>query len=573
MDNQVQEIKDKVDILEVMSSYLTLKRAGMNWKGKCPFHNEKTPSMMVSPERQTFKCFGCGEGGDVFTFIEKMEGVDFYNALKILADRAGVALEHHTISYGGKEHKADKKTQLYEINNWAKKLYQKVLLDHPKAEKARLYLKGRGLTLETIKNFEIGYAPKSWDFLIKFLKGKGYTDDEIQAAGVAVKGEKGDIYDRFRGRIVFPINNPMGLSIAFTSRILEDDDKQAKYINSSESLIYSKGKTIYGLDKAKMAIKEADQVILVEGNMDVIACHQAGFLNTVATSGTALTEDQIKTLARYSSLSIFCFDSDTAGQIAFKRAAEIAVKNDISTKMIAIPSPYKDPDELLKKNSSLWQKAIDAAKPSIEYWIDLLVKKHPEMTVLDKKAIAKEILPVIKNVYSDIEKECYIKYLSTKLSITEKSLIGALQKTKSFQSGGDDLAEVKNTKLSLEEKMLGMLWLAPEITTRVEIPSLETKHKFDNFNAMLGQKMIEREKVDPSESKLLDQFALAVFEEYQTQDAELLTDELKYIIGRLKSDQRESIRSKFAAEIKQAEDEKDKEKVKKLLIQFAELIK
>ncbi len=430
MENQVQEVKDRADIVEIISSYLTLRKAGVNFKANCPFHNEKTPSLMISQERQSFKCFGCGEGGDVITFIEKIEGLDFYNSLKLLAERVGVELKTNSIKFGDHEFKADQKTRLFEINEWAKKVYHKILVDHPKAEKARDYLKKRGLSKKTIEEFEIGYAPNSWDFLLRFLLNKKYSEEEIVAAGVGIKAERGKVYDRFRGRIIFPINNIMGNTIAFTSRILEDDGKSAKYINSAESAIYIKGKTIYGLDRAKMAIKEKDLAVLVEGQMDVIACHQAGFNNTVATSGTALTLDQLQILSRYTSTIALSFDGDNAGQTAMKRAIRIALQNDISTKIIYLPKEFKDPDEAIKSDAKIWAEAVKKAKPSLQYWIDSLISAAPEMSVDDKKKIAKEILPAIKIAASAIEKEHYIRYLAGKLLISEQSLIAALEKTK-----------------------------------------------------------------------------------------------------------------------------------------------
>ncbi|MDO8444155.1 MAG: DNA primase, partial [bacterium] len=393
MDSQVQEVKEKNDIIEVIGSYLTLKKAGVNYKAVCPFHSEKSPSFMINPERQTFKCFGCSEGGDVITFVEKMEGLDFYNALKLLAEKAGVQLKSNSVQYGSNVHSADKKTRSFEINEWAAKVYNKILTDHPKADPARKYLEKRGLSAETIKNFNIGYAPDSWDFILRFLISKKYTEAEAVEAGVAIRSERGKIYDRFRGRIVFPICNPMGATVAFTARILEipgkPTDTGAKYLNSSESAIYTKGKVIYGLDRAKMAIKEADLAIIVEGNMDVIACHQHGFKNVVASSGTAATLDQLKILSRYASEIAFCFDTDTAGQTAMKRAVKIALANDISTKIITT-EPFKDADEAIKADPKNWQKMVASAKPSLEYWIDQLVVQNPKMEVSDKKKIAKE---------------------------------------------------------------------------------------------------------------------------------------------------------------------------------------
>lgn len=577
--DQVEDIKAKNDIVEVVSGYLTLKRAGANFKARCPFHNEKSPSFMVSPERQSFKCFGCSEGGDVITFIEKMEGLDFYNALKLLAERAGVQLQNSSVKFGEKEFKSDHKTRLFEINEWAKKVYEKIITEHPKAQKARDYIDKRGLSSKTRTEFEIGYAPNSWDFLLRFLRSKGYTDNEIVEAGLAVKSDGGKIYDRFRGRIVFPINNAMGSTIAFTSRILEDDGKSPKYINSSESAIYTKGKTIYGLDKARLAIKESGMAVMVEGNMDVIACHQAGFANVVATSGTALTLDQLKILVRYSPLISFCFDSDNAGQTAMKRAIKIALSNDISVKIIRLPAPHKDPDEAIKADPEIWKKAVSNAKPALEYWVDSLFEAQEELDVAAKKTISREILPVIKIIASEIEKEHYIKYLGEKLSVSEKSLFDALNKTKKDWEFHDSIAPQtvsEKPALTLLEKILGLIWIQPELIASLK-GELDDICVADNllldFLTMVKAKTFDKQRVKPQEAAILDQLAISILGEGDFNDEATIQSEFLYLLGRHRAEAREKIREEFAQKIRKAEQEGDKEALKKLLSEFSSLIK
>lgn len=578
--DEVEQIKERLDITEVVSSYLTLKKAGANYKAACPFHNEKTPSMMVSPERQTFKCFGCGEGGDVFTFVEKMEGIDFYNALKILADKAGVKLKSQSVKYGNTEHKSDEKTKLYEINEIAAKIYHKVLTDHPKAEKARKYLKMRGMSDETINEFKIGYAPNSWDFIRKFLGIKfKFKPPEIAKAGLMAQSAKGDYYDRFRGRIMFPINNVMGSVVGFTSRVLEDDDKQAKYINSAESAIYTKGKTIYGLDRAKMAIKEADIAVIVEGNMDVIACHQAGFKNVVASSGTALTEDQLKILSRYASEIAFSFDSDIAGEMAMKKAITLALRNDISARIVSLPKVYKDPDEAIKADPKNWKRAVDESKPALEYWVDLMIRKDPDLSVSVKKKIAKEILPVIKIIYSDIEKEHYIKYLSTKLAISEKSLLDALLKTKTddAKSGVEVAKHIKN--LTANERLAGILWSKPEAikyvdTKKLRLLNVNAENEFvKKYLDEIANQKFDQKNYSPEEKSELDQIGIATLADQDFSEEESLKHEIYYLTERIRQDENEGIKADFAAKMRQAEESGDKDKIKKLLSEFQELIK
>lgn len=576
MNDEVQQIKERLDIVEIISSYLTVKKAGANLKANCPFHNEKTPSFMISPERQTFKCFGCGIGGDVFTFIEQMEGLDFYNALKILADKAGVKLQQKSVQYGEKEYKSDRKTRIYEINNWAKKLYHKILLEHPKAQEARNYLKKRGMTDETILEFEIGYAPDSWEVLTNFLSKKKYSLDEIVQSGLAVRNEKGNVYDRFRGRIMFPINNIMGTIVAFTSRVLIDEADSAKYLNSAESPIYIKGKTLYGLDKAKMAIKEVDLAVFVEGNMDVMACHQAGFKNVVATSGTAITEEQLKILSRYASEIALAFDTDIAGEAAMKKAVQLALKNDISTKVIALPTPFKDPDEAIKNSPKNWTKAIEVAKPSLEYWIDLLIRKNPDLEVLAKKKIAKEILPVIKAVFSDIEKEYYIKYLAKKLSVAEKTLIAALEKSKISDEAkhGEKADNVEIEKIGTLERIFGLLWHEPKFINLIgkEIDELNDP-TLPIFVQMIKNKKIEKEKLPSDEILILNQYDLSEAENIDFSNEELARNEFNFLLGRLRSDSREKLKNIFAQKIQAAEERGDKNELKKLIAEFSSLIK
>jgi DNA primase len=574
--DEVLEIKRRLDIVDVVSSYLTLKKAGTNLKANCPFHQEKTPSFMVSPERQSFKCFGCGEGGDIFTFIEKIEGLDFYNALKVLADRAGVTLKRRSITYGQNEYKADRKTALFEINDLAMRVYHKILQDHLKAEAARKYLKKRKIGEEAIEEFNIGYAPNSWDFIIRFLVKHGYKEEEMFAAGLVVRGEKGQYYDRFRGRIIFPINNIMGQTVAFTSRVLIDSAKEAKYLNSADSPIYTKGDVLYGLDKARMAIKEKDLAVVVEGNMDVIACHQAGYKNVVASSGTALTEQQLKILTRYGSEIAFCFDTDSAGETAMKRAIILAVKNDLTAKIVAIPAPFKDPDEAISNNPKNWERAVLTAKPALEYWIDLLIRQNPELDTTDKKKIAKEILPVIKMTYSPIEREASIKYLAEKLSVSEKSLLDTLSKSKSERiERVEPSTGKKHQELTIFERLLALIWHDPKLAEKIPEDLIETIDlKNDGtFLKMVKAKEIDKEKVPSKEAAQLEALLMTIASEIDLSDGETNVSEFSYLIKRIQTDQREELRQEFAKKIKEAEQAGDHEAIRKLLAEFSSLIK
>ncbi len=573
--NEIEEVKDRINIEEVVSSYLTLKRAGANLKGLCPFHNEKTPSFMVNPERQIFKCFGCGEGGDIFTFIEKIEGVDFYNALKILADRAGVKLTSRSINRGKEQHQADLKTTLFEINEWANKVYHKLLTDHKKADKARSYLEERGLNTEIINKFQIGYAPDSWDFIIRFLESKGYKKIDIFKAGLLVKNAKGDYYDRFRGRIIFPINNVMGNCIGFTSRVLVDDGKQAKYINSAESDIYHKGKVLYGLDKAKILIRDNELAVVVEGNMDVIACHQAGFGNVVAASGTAITEEQIRILSRYTPNIAYAFDSDTAGLTAMKRAVLITLKNDITPKIVEIPYGFKDPDEAIRKDKKIWQLAVKNARPALEIWIDILCRERNINDISDRKHIIKEILPVIKNVSTDLEKEHYIKYLSKKILISMESLLNDMNKNKN-QFPQTEKASANIKPLNIFQRIMAIIWSEKSLIKSEMLNLAIIEKPQDKESAEIWQHMITDKKsleiLDENQKKLLDQWSYQFSIDYQELNNEILNKELKYLLLRLRQSKNEDAKQHYSNQIKLAEESGDKEKMKKLLEDFSKLI-
>ena len=305
LNSQVDEIKSKVDIVEIIQEYIQLKPAGANWKAPCPFHNEKTPSFMVSRDKQIFHCFGCGEGGDIFTFVQKIENIDFPEALKILAEKAGVKLKKIDPTL------VSQKTKLMDICHLAAEFFHKALTSSKEGQISRDYIAKRKLSPQTLADFKIGYAPDSWDLLLNLLRKKGYKDNDIFLAGLVVKNDRGQLYDRFRQRLMFPIFDQHGNIVGFTGRILDasKENQGGKYVNTPQTLIYNKSLIAYGLDKAKSEIKKQDLVVVVEGNMDVIASHQAGIKNVIASSGTALTLEQLKILQRYSNNLALAFDA------------------------------------------------------------------------------------------------------------------------------------------------------------------------------------------------------------------------------------------------------------------------
>src|SRR3989338_5336361 len=351
MANNIEEIKQKVDIVDLLGEYVNLPPAGSNFKANCPFHHEKTASFMVSPERQIWHCFGCGLGGDQFKFIQQIEVVDFTEALRILANRAGVKLE----SFRPEEH--NQKTKLLDLLKTLTSHWQKILWEEPQAEFVRDYLKKRGVMEVTAKEYELGYALESWDDAVKFLQTKGYSLKEMADAGVSITGDKGRPYDRFRNRLMFAIRDVHGNVVGFTGRKMNEEDKGGKYVNSPQTLVYNKSQVLYNLDLAKAEIRRLGYVILVEGNMDALSCYQAGTKNAVAVSGTALTEEQIKLIKRFNNNVMIAFDADAAGLNANLRGVDLAWQAGLNVKVINL-SGGKDPDELIKENPDKWKESV-----------------------------------------------------------------------------------------------------------------------------------------------------------------------------------------------------------------------
>ena len=430
-DQILQEIKDRLNIAEVIGDYIQIKKAGVNYKTPCPFHNEKSPSLVISPAKQIWHCFGCGEGGDIFGFVMKYENLEFKDALKLLADKAGVKLPEWKQSGGKSVEEGD---LLLRINSFASRFFHELLTKDKRGEKPLEYLKKRGLTLETIIQWSIGYAPNEFHVLEEALWQKKVTKEDLVKAGVSAKNERGQIYDRFRGRITFPIFNSLGEVVGFSARILPslDDGKGAKYINSPETLIYFKSKVLFGFNFAKNEIRKKNEVVIVEGQMDCISAHQAGFKNVVASSGTALTEGHLQQLSRLTKNLKFCFDADAAGLQATKRAIEAYLGRDFSIKIIVLDGA-KDPDELIRKSPESFAKSVKNARLFLDYYIDMAFKHYgdfgAENSVEQKKVIAKEILPLIKLLTDPLEQDHYIQLLANKFNTNPQVLKEALSQS------------------------------------------------------------------------------------------------------------------------------------------------
>lgn len=412
----ISEIKYRNDIETAVSSYVNLKRRGKNLVGLCPFHSEKTPSFTVYPENGSFYCFGCGVGGDVFTFTGLIENLDYIEAVKLLAERSGVALPQD----GYDDSMQRLKNKIYDINRDTARFFHSFLMSEG-GRWALDYLTGRGLTLKTIKHFGLGAAPDSWDMLIKHLKEKGYREEDMLAAGVVGKSSRGTLYDRFRKRVMFPIINIRGNIIAFSGRAMPGEDKQGgKYVNTSDTPVYKKSSNLFGMNFAKNVCSE--RVILVEGNMDVITLHQAGFTNAVAPLGTAFTAEQANLLARYTKEIVLTLDADAAGQKAIKRASELLESTGLKTRVVVIPDG-KDPDEFIKKNGpERFGALLDGAVSDIEYKLLTAAKDINLESEDGKLRYLNSAAEIVAGSDDVMTRDIYIGRLSDKYGVSRTAL-------------------------------------------------------------------------------------------------------------------------------------------------------
>ena len=438
----IDEIKNRVDVVDLVSETVTLRRAGKNYSGFCPFHaNTRTPAFVVFPDSGTWRCFGeCNEGGDIFRFVMKKEGVDFAEALRMLAERAGVKLEPVTPQ---KKEEEETHQRLRDLLEEAVIFYRHHLLHHPAAQDAQNYLQKRGLKPETMESFGIGYAPPGWDTTLQHFTAKGYTAEDLVNAGLVVeKQEGGGVYDRFRHRILFPIREMNGKMAGFGARLLKPED-EPKFLNSPQTELFDKGRLLYGLDAARKAIRAKDQAIIVEGYMDVVVPHQEGFTNLVSPMGTALTEAQLHLLKRFSKRIILALDADAAGEKATLRGLEVARQTLDRTEEISFDPrgllrhearlqadlrvttlpPGMDPDEVVLRDPQEWQQLVDAAKPIVVHVMETLAAAHDLDDPKAKVEVAEQVLPLIEDVANPVERDAYRQRLARLLRVDERSLL------------------------------------------------------------------------------------------------------------------------------------------------------
>jgi len=604
MNPVVEEIKSRINIVDFIGEYIRLQKGGANWKAPCPFHREKSPSFMVSDEKQIWHCFGCGKGGDVFSFLMEMEGLEFPEAIRVLAERAGVQLP----TYDGKNVSAVSfdKSKILEILELAVKFYEKQLWDGAGKQKIMEYLGKRGISHDSIKAFRLGYAPVGWKNLLKFLVKRGYDIKDIERSGLLVKKSEESVnadahseyYDRFRDRITFPIFDLMGKAIGFSARVAPGgDESQAKYVNTPETPVYHKSKVLYGIEKAKMEIKNRNFTLLVEGNTDVIASHQAGMKNTVAVSGTALTSDQLDILKRYSNNVKLLFDMDGAGRQATLRSAELAFQKDLDVFVTILPEG-KDAAELLEKNKEAFLSAVEKALPAMEYFFPTIIDKYDRKSAQGKKSIVRELLDIIANFKNEIEKTHWIKKISEELDIPEQTLVDMAKKN-GIKEGNDrndsqtlqqDDDRLKNRAEMLKENIAGIILAYPEawrmaeekyrendffrddITLQLILSKGEkTDYAFENLVTILED---NKETVDYLQ-KIYFNTRYKFREKSGTK--EILMDNplemLEKYVKELEKEQKKKIIATILEDIKKAERSGDKEGMKILVNEFQKISK
>ncbi len=474
MENPIEEIKKKIDIVEFISSFITLKKAGRNFKAVCPFHQEKSPSFVVSPERGIWHCFGaCGDGGDVIKFLMKWENITFIEALRELAKKTGIKL--NKISFEDKIWQ--KKERYLGMNQLASEFFHYILNKTAFGKKASQYLKDRALNQSIVDKFQLGYSPSSWDSLKLFLKKKKYEEEEMMENGLLVRSERGSYYDRFRGRLMFPLSDSRNNVLGFSGRILDGDEKEAKYINTPETPIYHKRETLFGINLAKEEIKNKKNVFIVEGEIDVITPYQHGFSNFVAVKGTSLTNEQLMLLKRYTDKITLMMDADPAGVESIKRGIDEAEKFDFEIRVVTIDYA-KDPDEAFKKDPTKFKKLIAKPIPIYDFLIETAQKKYPEESAFSRKKIGEEIIPMIEKIINPIVRTFYIKKLAGILEVSEvtiENLISQLKRKKKQLS----LNKIKYNKPIEDSRELIIDKYILSIVFQSEDPK-EIYHKFFN---------------------------------------------------------------------------------------------
>src|SRR3989344_1814231 len=543
MADNISKIKDRLSVVDVVSGYLKLNKAWVNFKAPCPFHNEKTPSFFVSPERQTWKCFGCSKGGSIFDFIMEMEGVEFSEALRILAAKAGIELEEFDSIV------KDVKDRLYQVCEASTRFFEKQLKHSDTGKRALEYLQNRGLLIETADKFRLGFAPDTWDALTKYLRNSGFSEKEIIDAGVIFKHQPTtynlqpttSIYDRFRSRIMFPISDTNGRVVGFTGRIFEDENPRgqtrtgtrndaeksqrnsassqrhsaaavvaaAKYINTPQTLIYDKSRILYGLNHSRGDIRKKDKCLLVEGNMDVIMSYQAGVTNVVASSGTALTPMHLTMLKKITNNLDFCFDTDSAGAMATKRGIGMALNQNFNVKIVPLDDPErqangagrecKDPADYVKKYGKKWEEVVSSAQPIMEFYFNKAKEGFIPESAESKKGLISVVAPFVKRLSSRVERAHWISQLAFLMRAKEDAV------ESDILSAPDDLNIYGNVSGLVSNSGPEKVYSNPEKTETPDVLSEAL------LSLAIKKPMLFREEILSFDRQFLNPFTSQVF--------------------------------------------------------------
>ncbi len=591
--SQAEEIKSRIEIVDLIREYIEVRAVGVNFQALCPFHREKTPSFVISPEKQIWHCFGCGKGGDIFSFVMEMDKLNFREALEFLAQRAGVTLSSNF------NRESQTKRRLFSLLKLATDYYARQLNQANEGESSKEYLIKRGLTRETINAWNIGYSPDSWDDLILYLKDQDYSDEEIFRAGLSVKKEKGNnYYNRFRARIMFPINDQSGQVIAYSARIApdkEENNQMGKYINSPQTEVYDKSSVLFAFDKAKEAIKEQAYTIFVEGQMDAIICHQFGYKNVVASSGTSLSSRQLNMIKKYSDKIAFAFDMDKAGQLAADRGIEDAMKLDMRIKVIILPKEYEDPADCLLKNPEAFKDSLKNSLVMMDYYFDKNLANRDLTNLEEKRAVASNLLRMIVKLNSSLDKDYWFKRLSESLNISEQILREMAQdliKKPKFQEKveKDENDTAPLVSLSYEDKLIELFLsllikfpnLIPIANNNLEVDIIEKVifqsfyrniiiyyNKFHTLEYSKLREFLKEESID--NVSLLDRLSLLAERDYYNFSPESAKEEIFKAITQIKRIIFQQEIKKIELEIMEAELENRTDKIGELMSQLKKL--
>ncbi|MBT6347436.1 MAG: DNA primase [Nitrospina sp.] len=502
-ENIINEIRERTDIVAVISEHVVLKKTGQNFKGLCPFHSEKSPSFTVSPEKRIYHCFGCGAGGNVFKFLMEVQSISFPDAIKILAERVGIPLPQNTSGYSS-DPKQKERDALRKLNEAAMRYFQSLLKNPETGLNARNYLSSRHFDAEILERYRIGWSAPTWRGLLDHVqKNSSITPEKLVQAGLAVqKDGTSTFYDRFRGRVIFPIKDIHGNIIAFGGRATTDAE-QPKYLNSPETSLYQKSETLFGIDLAKQAMRKQNQAILVEGYFDQIRAVQHGVENVVATCGTALTAKQAGVIRNHAETVILIFDSDPAGRSASKKGFDILLEQGLNVKIVALPEG-QDPDSFIhEKGAEAFLHEIENAKHFIESYIDALIEKTPGKTPADRVSLANQVLPLLAKVKNSVERTAWLEKFTSKTGIDDWTFLKELKKA--LSQNQTQLAKIDNDLAPLLnlEKHLVHLILSDKETARAILLELDPEDFSDPDFKAIAQ--VCREKVEADEDLKLDQ--------------------------------------------------------------------